>query len=133
MEYNTFCDEEKSFPYGNISLKEARELRYYISNTEFFRDKELVQMSLYGTTDCIIANGMIYSPINNYTFVSDIYPRFDGYEICSRIEEVLTHKEIFCVDRIILEADEVRIQNKIKENSKKSYKIPHYEDKLQLK
>ena len=33
MEYNTFCDEEKSFPYGNISLKEARELRYYISNT----------------------------------------------------------------------------------------------------
>lgn len=46
MEFDNIIEEEKYFPYMDISLDEAREIRYLIRNTEALKNGEVVWMSL---------------------------------------------------------------------------------------
>ena len=46
MKFDNIYEEEKYFPYMDISLDEAREIRYLIKNTEALKNGKVVCMSL---------------------------------------------------------------------------------------
>ena len=46
MKFDNIYEEEKYFPYMDISLDEAREIRYLMRNTEALKNGEVVCMSL---------------------------------------------------------------------------------------
>ena len=68
MKFDNICEEEKYFPYMDISLDEAREIRYLIRNTEALKNGEVVCMSLKREPNYIYANGLFYGYDCNKSF-----------------------------------------------------------------
>ena len=60
MEFDNIIEEEKYFPYMDISLDEAREIRYLVRNSEALKNGEVVWMSLKREPNYIYANGLFY-------------------------------------------------------------------------
>ena len=58
--FDNICEEERNFPYFNMTLKEARDLRYLVRNFYAFKDGELVQISLKNIEGLITTNGMVF-------------------------------------------------------------------------
>ena len=75
MEFDNIIEEEKYFPYMDISLDEAREIRYLIRNTEALKNGEVVWMSLKREPNYIYANGLFYGYDCNKSFEGFIYEK----------------------------------------------------------
>lgn len=79
--FNNIYEEERLFPYLNISLEEARRLRYLISNFYAFKDGDLIQMSLRNIDGVVTANGLVYEQDKNKAFDSKIEYVDEGIDI----------------------------------------------------
>ena len=79
--FNNIYEEERLFPYLNISLEEARRLRYLISNFYAFKDGDLIQMSLRNVDGVVTANGLVYEQDKNKAFDSKIEYVDEGIDI----------------------------------------------------
>ena len=79
--FNNIYEEERLFPYLNISLEEARRLRYLISNFYAFKDGDLIQMSLRNIDGVVTANGLVYEQDKNKAFDSRIEYVDEGIDI----------------------------------------------------
>ena len=86
--FNNIYEEERLFPYLNISLEEARRLRYLISNFYAFKDGDLIQMSLRNIDGVVTANGLVYEQDKNKAFDSRIEYVDEGIDIYSEIDEI---------------------------------------------
>ena len=99
--FNNIYEEERLFPYLNISLEEARRLRYLISNFYAFKDGDLIQMSLRNIDGVVTANGLVYEQDKNKAFDSRIEYVDEGIDIYSEIDEIF-HKRFYSIDKFRL-------------------------------
>ena len=90
--FDNIYEEERNFPYFNMTLKEARDLRYLVRNFYAFKDGELVQMSLKNIEGVITANGMVFEEGKSKTFDSEIKYKNNGVIFYSEIEEIYGNK-----------------------------------------
>lgn len=125
-------DEEKVFPYLNISLEEARRLRYLVRNFYAFRNGELVQMSIENIDGIIKANGMVYEKGNNKTFDSEVEYGEDKVTFYSEIEEVYG-KRFYSIDEFCFLEKDIKVSSKLEGKDEVVRKIPYDEENRILK
>lgn len=109
------AEEEQYFPYNysEISLEEARIIRYLISNALVFSNSEIVTMSLNKKDKKIIANAHVYNENANVTFDSDIYRTKTGYKMYTVITEILSHKNYYSIDTFEFLTKDIKVTSKI--------------------
>ena len=114
--FNNIYEEERLFPYLNISLEEARRLRYLISNFYAFKDGDLIQMSLRNIDGVVTANGLVYEQDKNKAFDSRIEYVDEGIDIYSEIDEIF-HKRFYSIDKFRFKEKDIEVTSCI-ENKK---------------
>ena len=128
MEFDNIIEEEKYFPYMDISLDEAREIRYLIRNTEALKNGEVVCMSLKNEPNYIYANGLFYSAGCNKSFDGFIYKRAHGYKIFTIVTEVLSHKDYYGIDEFIYQIKNIKVNSFVEKMDPVSKKISYPEE-----
>ena len=128
MKFDNIYEEEKYFPYMDISLDEAREIRYLIRNTEALKNGEVVCMSLKREPNYIYANGLFYSAGCNKSFEGFIYKRAHGYKIFTIITEVLSHKDYYGIDEFIYQIKNIKVNSHVEGMKPISRKISYPEE-----
>ena len=125
-------EEGKVFPYLNMSLEEARKLRYLVKNFYAFKDGELVQMILKNIDGVVTANGMIFEEGKSKTFDSEIQYKEDGVTFYSEIEEIYGN-EYYSIDEFNFQEKDIKVSSNIERNGKIVRRIPYREEGLELK
>ena len=128
MKFGNIYEEEKYFPYMDISLDEAREIRYLIRNTEALKNGEVVCMSLKREPNYIYANGLFYSAGCNKSFEGFIYKRAHGYKIFTIVTEVLSHKDYYGIDEFIYQIKNIKVNSHVEGMKPISRKISYPEE-----
>lgn len=128
MKFGNIYEEEKYFPYMDISLDEAREIRYLIRNTEALKNGEVVCMSLKREPNYIYANGLFYSAGCNKSFDGFIYKRAHGYKIFTIVTEVLSHKDYYGIDEFIYQIKNIKVNSFVEKMDPVSKKISYPEE-----
>lgn len=128
MKFGNIYEEEKYFPYMDISLDEAREIRYLIRNTEALKNGEVVCMSLKSEPNYIYANGLFYSAGCNKSFDGFIYKRAHGYKIFTIVTEVLSHKDYYGIDEFIYQIKNIKVNSFVEKMDPVSKKISYPEE-----
>ena len=130
--FDNICEEERNFPYFNMTLKEARDLRYLVRNFYAFKDGELVQMSLKNIEGVITANGMVLEEGKSKTFDSEIKYKNNGVIFYSEIEEIYGNK-YYSIDEFNFQEKDIKVSSNIERNGKIVRRIPYREEGLELK
>ena len=130
--FDNICEEERNFPYFNMTLKEARDLRYLVRNFYAFKDGELVQMSLKNIKGVITANGMVFEEGKSKTFDSEIKYKNNGVIFYSEIEEIYGNK-YYSIDEFNFQEKDIEVSSNIERNGKIVRRIPYREEGLELK
>ena len=130
--FDNIYEEERNFPYFNMTLKEARDLRYLVSNFYAFKDGELVQMSLKSIEGVITANGMVFEEGKSKTFDSEIKYKNNGVIFYSEIEEIYGNK-YYSIDEFNFQEKDIKVSSNIERNGKIVRRIPYREEGLELK
>ena len=130
--FDNICEEERNFPYFNMTLKEARDLRYLVRNFYAFKDGELVQMSLKNIEGVITANGMVFEEGKSKTFYSEIKYKNNGVIFYSEIEEIYGNK-YYSIDEFKFQEKDIKVSSNIERNGKIVRRIPYREEGLELK
>ena len=130
--FDNICEEERNFPYFNMTLKEARDLRYLVRNFYAFKDGELVQMSLKNIKGVITANGMVFEEGKSKTFYSEIKYKNNGVIFYSEIEEIYGN-EYYSIDEFNFQEKDIKVSSNIERNGKIVRRIPYREEGLELK
>ena len=130
--FNNIYEEERLFPYLNISLEEARRLRYLISNFYAFKDGYLIQMSLRNVDGVVTANGLVYEQDKNKAFDSKIEYVDEGIDIYSEIDEIF-HKRFYSIDKFRFKEKDIEVTSCIENKEDIVRHIPYPEESLQLK
>ena len=125
-------EEERNFPYLNMSLEDARKLRYLVRNFYAFKDGELVQMGLKNIDGVITANGMIFEEGKSKTFDSEIEYNDDGVIFYSEIEEIYGSR-YYSIDDFRFKEKDIEVSSKIEEKEEVIRRIPYMEEGLELK
>lgn len=125
MEFNSEIEEEQYFPYLNMSLEEARLIRYLIINMEVFKNHEIVAMGLKNINDEIRVNGMAYKDGDNLTFNGIAKPRKTGYIVSLIIEEVLSHKDYYSIESFRFNKNSIKVRSKIERCDEVIKEIPY--------
>ena len=128
MEFDNIIEEEKYFPYMDISLDEAREIRYLMSNVEVLKNGKILMMSLKNTPEYIYANGLFYSADCNKSFEGFIYKRAHGYKIFTIVTEVLSHKDYYGIDEFIYQIKNIKVNSFVEKMDPVSKKISYPEE-----
>ena len=128
MKFGNIYEEEKYFPYMDILLDEAREIRYLIRNTEALKNGEVVCMSLKREPNYIYANGLFYSAGCNKSFEGFIYKRAHGYKIFTIVTEVLSHKDYYGIDEFIYQIKNIKVNSFVEKMDPVSKKISYPEE-----
>ncbi len=130
--FNNIYEEERLFPYLNISLEEARRLRYLISNFYAFKDGDLIQMSLRNIDGVVTANGLVYEQDKNKAFDSRIEYVDEGIDIYSEIDEIF-HKRFYSIDKFRFKEKDIEVTSCIENKEDIVRHIPYPDESLQLK
>ena len=130
--FDNIYEEERNFPYFNMTLKEARDLRYLVRNFYAFKDGELVQMSLKNIKGVITANGMVFEEGKSKTFDSEIKYKNNGVIFYSEIEEIYGN-EYYSIDEFNFQEKDIKVSSNIERNGKIVRRIPYREEGLELK
>ena len=130
--FDNIYEEERNFPYFNMTLKEARDLRYLVRNFYAFKDGELVQMSLKNIEGVITANGMVFEEGKSKTFYSEIKYKNNGVIFYSEIEEIYGNK-YYSIDEFNFQEKDIKVSSNIERNGKIVRRIPYREEGLELK
>ena len=130
--FDNIYEEERNFPYFNMTLKEARDLRYLVRNFYAFKDGELVQMSLKNIKGVITANGMVFEEGKSKTFYSEIKYKNNGVIFYSEIEEIYGN-EYYSIDEFNFQEKDIKVSSNIERNGKIVRRIPYREEGLELK
>ena len=130
--FNNIYEEERLFPYLNISLEEARRLRYLISNFYAFKDGDLIQMSLRNIDGVVTANGLVYEQDKNKAFDSRIEYVDEGIDIYSEIDEIF-HKRFYSIDKFRFKERDIEVTSCIENKEDIVRHIPYPDESLQLK
>ena len=130
--FDNIYEEERNFPYFNMTLKEARDLRYLVRNFYAFKDGELVQMSLKNVEGVITANGMVFEEGKSKTFDSEIKYKNNGVIFYSEIEEIYGNK-YYSIDEFNFQEKDIKVSSNIERNGKIVRRIPYREEGLELK
>lgn len=130
--FDNIYEEERNFPYFNMTLKEARDLRYLVRNFYAFKDGELVQMSLKNIEGVITANGMVFEEGKSKTFDSEIKYKNNGVIFYSEIEEIYGNK-YYSIDEFKFQEKDIKVSSNIERNGKIVRRIPYREEGLELK
>ncbi len=130
--FNNIYEEERLFPYLNISLEEARRLRYLISNFYAFKDGDLIQMSLRNIEGVVTANGLVYEQDKNKAFDSRIEYVDEGIDIYSEIDEIF-HKRFYSIDKFRFKEKDIEVTSCIENKEDIVRHIPYPDESLQLK
>lgn len=130
--FNNIYEEERLFPYLNISLEEARRLRYLISNFYAFKDGDLIQMSLRNIDGVVTANGLVYEQDKNKAFDSKIEYVDEGIDIYSEIDEIF-HKRFYSIDKFRFKEKDIEVTSCIENKEDIVRHIPYPDESLQLK
>lgn len=130
--FDNIYEEERNFPYFNMTLKEARDLRYLVRNFYAFKDGELVQMSLKNIEGVITANGMVFEEGKSKTFYSEIKYKNNGVIFYSEIEEIYGNK-YYSIDEFKFQEKDIKVSSNIERNGKIVRRIPYREEGLELK
>ena len=130
--FDNICEEERNFPYFNMTLKEARDLRYLVRNFYAFKDGELVQMSLKNIEGVITANGMVFEEGKSKTFDSEIKYKNNGVIFYNEIEEIYGNK-YYSIDEFNFQEKDIKVSSNIERNGKIVRRIPYREEGLELK
>ena len=128
MKFDNIYEEEKYFPYMDISLDEAREIRYLMSNVEVLKNGKILMMSLKNTPEYIYANGLFYSADCNKSFEGFIYKRAHGYKIFTIVTEVLSHKDYYGIDEFIYQIKNIKVNSFVEKMEPVSKKISYPEE-----
>ena len=130
--FNNIYEEERLFPYLNISLEEARRLRYLISNFYAFKDGDLIQMSLRNIDGVVTANGLVYEQDKNKAFDSRIEYVDEGIDIYSEIDEIF-HKRFYSIDKFRFKEKDIEVTSCIENKEDIVRHSPYPDESLQLK
>ena len=130
--FNNIYEEERLFPYLNISLEEARRLRYLISNFYAFKNGDLIQMSLRNIDGVVTANGLVYEQDKNKAFDSRIEYVDEGIDIYSEIDEIF-HKRFYSIDKFRFKEKDIEVTSCIENKEDIVRHIPYPDESLQLK
>lgn len=130
--FNNIYEEERLFPYLNISLEEARRLRYLISNFYAFKDGDLIQMSLRNIDGVVTATGLVYEQDKNKAFDSRIEYVDEGIDIYSEIDEIF-HKRFYSIDKFRFKEKDIEVTSCIENKEDIVRHIPYPDESLQLK
>lgn len=130
--FNTIYEEEAFFPYENMSLEEARNLRYLVSNFAAFANGELVQMSLQNKDGEITANGLVYEPGKNKTFYSNVIKGEGEVVFYSEITEIYG-KTFVSRDEFTFCEKDIQVKSKIEGKRSVTKIIPYFEKEMQRK
>lgn len=130
MKFDNIYEEEKYFPYMNISPDEAREIRYLIKNTEALKNGEVVCMSLKKEPNYIYANGVFYGSDCNKSFESFIYKRAHGYKVYTIVTEILSHKDYYGIDEFIYQIKNIKVNSFVEKMGPVSKKISYPEEEF---
>ena len=130
--FDNIYEEERNFPYFNMTLKEARDLRYLVRNFYAFKDGELVQMSLKNIEGVITANGMVFEEGKSKTFDSEIKYKNNGVIFYNEIEEIYGNK-YYSIDEFNFQEKDIKVSSNIERNGKIVRRIPYREEGLELK
>ena len=128
MKFDNIYEEEKYFPYMDISLDEAREIRYLIKNTEALKNGKVVCMSLKKEPNYIYANGVFYGSDCNKLFESFIYKRAHGYKVYTIVTEILSHKDYYGIDEFIYQIKNIKVNSFVEKMDPVSKKISYPEE-----
>ena len=110
--FDNIYEEENLFPSINVSLDDARLIRYLVRNFYVFRNGELVQMTLRNTNGVINANGLVYEKNKNKTFNSEIEYTDNGMIFYTEIEEV-PRKKYYSIDEFIFREKDIEVRSKV--------------------
>lgn len=130
--FDNIYEEERNFPYFNMTLKEARDLRYLVRNFYAFKDGELVQMSLKNIEGVITANGMVFEEGKSKTFDSEIKYKNNGVIFYNEIEEIYGNK-YYSIDEFNFQEKDIEVTSKIERKEKVVRRIPYMDESLELK
>ena len=115
--------EEENFVYINMSLAEARELRYYLENLDIFNGKQIVYLKLMKNEKVVKAQGMVYTyEVDNMLFQSVIVKKSKSLEILTMVEKILEHKDFYSVDKVHLNEKNIKIYSHV-ENEQDTVKM----------
>lgn len=128
MKFDNICEEEKYFPYMDISLDEAREFRYLMCNVEVLKNGKILMMSLKNTPEYVYANGLLADAESNKTFEGFIYKRAHGYKIFTIVTEVLSHKDYYGIDEFIYQIKNIKVNSFVEKMDPVSKKISYPEE-----
>lgn len=128
VKFSNIYEEEQSFPYMDISLEEAREIRHLICNMPAFSNGEVVQMGLKNMDKYVYGNGMFGSCKGNKTFESYVYKEEYGYKIFTVIFEILTHKDYYSIDEFIFRNKDIEVISSIENKGSLSKRISYPEE-----
>lgn len=129
--FNNIYEEERLFPYLNMSLEEARKLRYLVSNFYAFKDGELIQMSLKNIDGVISANGLVYELGKNKAFDSKVMYVDDGIDIYSEIDEIF-HRKFYSIDKFRFREKDIEVTSCIEDEADVVRSISYPEESLKL-
>lgn len=130
MKFDNIYEEEKYFPYMDISLDEAREIRYLIKNTEALKNGKVVCMSLKKEPNYIYANEVFYGSDCNKLFESFIYKRAHGYKVYTIVTEILSHKDYYGIDEFIYQIKNIKVNSFVEKMDPVSKKISYPEEEF---
>ena len=122
-------EEEKSFPYIDMSLEEARKLRYLVRNFYAFKDGELIQMVLRNSDGIIRANGMVFEEGKSKTFDSLIKYKNDGVIFYSEIDEIYGNR-YYSIDDFSFGEKDIKVVSSIAKKEDIVRRIPYMEESL---
>lgn len=130
MEFSSIYEEENKFPCENISYEEGRIIRYLLSNTEIFKNGEIVTMSISKPEEYIQGNGLFWDKDScNQAFDAFIYKKNDGYEIVVDSEEIISKKRRESLEKFLFDKDNIKVISQIK-GDEVIKTIPYWEENL---
>lgn len=115
MKFANIYEEEYYFPYQEMSLEEAREYRYLISNSIEFINGKIIQMHLFKKDNFVYANGMFACSGNNKTFESRIVSTEFGFRIWSEVCSIKHRDSYSCNEEYVCGKDNIKIVSQVKD------------------
>ena len=124
--YDNIYEEERDFPYLNLSLEKSRLLRYLVSNFYALKDDKLIRMYLERQENKLFGNGLIYGVDNNKSFYTEIEYVDGGVNFYTEIEEIYG-KRFYSIDMFRFKENDIEVISNIEGKDTVRRKIPYNE------
>ncbi len=133
MKFDNICEEEKYFPYMDISLEESREFRYLMSNVEVLKNGKILMMSLRNMPEYVYANGLLADAESNKTFEGFIYKKAHGYKIYTLVTDALSQRDCYSIDEFLYQIKNIRVNSRVERMEPVSKKINYPDESFARK